>query len=82
MYMAGIYRMESGRPVFAILTRGPADNISFIHNRMPVILPSEAVRDWINPDCDSEKILRYAVTEVGYRQAADMTAGMPIQRLL
>ena len=29
MYMAGIYRMESGRPVFTILTRSPAESISF-----------------------------------------------------
>ena len=31
-YMTGIYRVENGRPVFAILTRDPAESISFIHN--------------------------------------------------
>jgi putative SOS response-associated peptidase YedK len=49
MYMAGIYRVENGRPVFTILTRDPAESISFIHNRMPVLLPSDMVPDWINP---------------------------------
>lgn len=31
-----------------ILTREPAESIAFIHNRMPVILPSEAKVDWLN----------------------------------
>ena len=48
MYMAGVYRIENGKPVFSILTREPAENIAFIHNRMPVILPSEAKDDWLN----------------------------------
>lgn len=45
LYMAGIYRLEKGVPVFTILTRSPADSIAFIHDRMPVILPNEAKSD-------------------------------------
>ena len=43
--LAGIYRMEQGRPVFSILTKDPVESIAFIHNRMPVILPNEAMSD-------------------------------------
>lgn len=65
-YMAGIYRFESGRPVFAILTREPADSIAFIHDRMPVILPHDLVKDWIDPSYRAGEILSHAVLELSY----------------
>lgn len=68
-YMAGIYRLESGEPAFSILTREPADSIAFIHDRMPVILPQELVRDWINPKYDAAEILVHAVLDVAHRPA-------------
>ena len=67
-YMAGIYRIEDGRPVFSILTRNPADNIAFIHNRMPVILPGNLVGAWIDPGTNAEKLLERAVLSVDYRR--------------
>ena len=69
MFMAGIYRVEKGQPVFAILTREPAGSISFIHNRMPVLLPTELVPDWINPKYSAGDLLRNAILDVQYRQA-------------
>ena len=69
MYMAGIYRVENGRPVFTILTRDPAESISFIHNRMPVLLPSDMVPDWINPEYSVGDLLRNAILDVQYRPA-------------
>ena len=68
MYLAGIYRMEKEMPVFAILTREPADNIAFLHDRMPVILPSEAVSDWINPRYNANDLLKTAILDVQYRK--------------
>lgn len=67
--MAGVYRFESGKPVFSILTRDPADNISFIHNRMPVLLAPDAVGDWINPRYSADELLRGAVLDVAYTRA-------------
>lgn len=67
MYMAGIYRVENGRPVFTILTSDPAESISFIHNRMPVLLPSDMVPDWINPKYSAGDLLWYAILDVQYR---------------
>lgn len=69
MYMAGIYRMENSCPVFTILTREPAENITFIHNRMPVLFPAEMVSDWIDPKYDARDILKEAITGVQYRRA-------------
>lgn len=62
--MVGIYRFEQERPVFSILTREPAESIQFIHNRMPVILPREAVRDWLNMEYAAEEVLQSAVLNV------------------
>ena len=68
-YMAGIYRIESGRPVFSILTREPAESIAFIHDRMPVILPRDLVRDWINPKYRAGEILSHAVLDLSHEKA-------------
>ena len=67
-YMAGIYRIEAGKPVFSILTRDPADSISFIHNRMPVILPHEMMKDWLNPCYSASDLLKNAVLSVAYEK--------------
>lgn len=69
IYMAGIYRFEYDRPAFSILTREPAESIQFIHSRMPVILPREAVRDWLNTSCKADEILRSAALNVSHRPA-------------
>ena len=69
IYMAGIYRFEHEKPVFSILTRDPAESISFIHHRMPVILPREAVRDWLNTSYRAEEVLQSAVLNVSHRMA-------------
>lgn len=71
MYMAGIYRIESGLPVFAILTREPAEHISFIHNRMPVILPPDLISGWINPKYRAGDILSSAVLDVQYAKVGE-----------
>ena len=53
-FLAGIYRIEQGSAVFSVLTKEPVDSIAFIHHRMPVILPQEAMSDWLNPRFDGE----------------------------
>ncbi len=46
-WLAGLYRIEERSgiqvPVFTVLTREPSEEIRFIHDRMPVILPREDV---------------------------------------
>lgn len=66
LYMAGLYRVENGRAVFTILTRKPAEQIRFIHDRMPVILTSNAKQDWLNLDCDATQILAQACENVAF----------------
>ena len=67
-YLAGLYRIEEQHgikvPVFTVLTREPGDEIRFIHDRMPVILPKERVKDWIRPESRPENIVNSALTDM------------------
>ena len=65
-FLAGIYRIETGKPVFTILTQNAAEDIAFIHERMPVILPDEAASDWLNPKYHGDDILKAAITQMKY----------------
>ena len=63
-WLCGLYRIEEGLPVFVVLTREPGDGISFIHDRMPLILPEKCVGDWIRPDADPSALLERALTDM------------------
>ena len=63
-WLCGLYRIENGLPVFVILTREPSPDVVHIHDRMPLILPHQAVRDWINPDVNPADVLSRAVTSL------------------
>lgn len=47
LYMAGIYNEFQGKSRFVILTTRANLSMMDIHNRMPIILPSDKVEDWI-----------------------------------
>ena len=65
-FLAGIYRIEQGSAVFSVLTKEPVEPIAFIHHRMPVILPREAMSDWLNPHYDGTEILNTAISDMRY----------------
>ncbi len=69
LWMCGLYRMEKGLPHYVILTREAGESIRFIHDRMPLILPHEGVKDWIRPDGKPEDIIAAARTELDFRKA-------------
>ena len=68
LYFAGIYHLEHHGdvvvPAFAILTREAADDIRFIHARMPVILPDSCALDWLNPENAASDMMGRAVTKM------------------
>ena len=63
-WLCGLYRFEDNLPVFVILTREPGEQIRFIHDRMPLILPEHLVNEWISPDSNPQKLIGEAVTDV------------------
>lgn len=55
-------------PVFTVLIREPAQEISIIHDRMPVILPQTLIGDWINPSNRADEIVSEALTEMVFEK--------------
>ena len=63
-WLCGLYRVEEGLPVFVILTREPGEEIRFIHDRMPLIMPDDLVEKWIAPGSSPEDLLDRALTDM------------------
>ena len=74
-YLAGLYRFEVHKgiqvPKFSVLTREATEPVKRIHDRMPVILGKEWVRDWVRPDSDPQKITQKALTNLIMEKAKD-----------
>jgi len=66
-FMAGIFRLRDGAEEFSILTRQASDDISFIHDRMPVILPEGFGEKWLSPDQDPLSLIAGAETVMRFR---------------
>ena len=67
-WLCGLYRIEQGLPVFVILTREPGEEIRFIHDRMPLILPERCIDDWIRPETKPEALLEDALTDMVFEK--------------
>ena len=72
-FLAGLYRIEELKgihiPVFTVLTRDPVESIRFIHDRMPVILPKDSIREWIQPEAKPERIIKSAIQDLIFDKA-------------
>ncbi len=67
--LAGLYRMENGLPEFVILTRPAAECVAWMHDRMPLMLPPEAAKEWIRPTADPEALAGQCLTDVTWHEA-------------
>ena len=63
-WLCGLYHLEENFPTFVVLTREPGADISEIHNRMPLILPSALIDDWIRPGISPDALLDNALIEM------------------
>ena len=63
-WLAGLYRIEEGFPVFAVLTREPTEDLRRIHDRMPLIMPRDLIDEWINPEAKAEELVKFAIMDV------------------
>lgn len=68
-WLCGLYRIEEGLPVFVVLTREPGEEIRFIHDRMPLILPEKCIDNWIRPGSRPEDLLSEALTDMVFEKA-------------
>ena len=78
-WLCGLYRIEDGLPVFVILTREPGEEIRFIHDRMPLIMPGDYVDEWIRPDAKPEELVEAAMTEMVYEKVVDKPVEADVQ---
>ncbi len=67
-YLCGLYRFEDDYPVFTVLTRDPSEELSRIHDRMPLMLPEDLIEEWINPDAKPEELTKYALTDMVFEK--------------
>lgn len=72
IYMAAIARLEKDKPVpvFSIITRAASLNVVAIHDRMPIILPYSAQKDWLSPNAAVLDVLETAILDVKYQPDA------------
>lgn len=64
VYMAGLYGIFDGRMRFVILTAAANESVSGTHDRMPVVLRREALRDWLTDAGAAAEILRTVPPEL------------------
>ena len=69
IWLAGLYRMEDDLPVFVILTRPADETITWMHDRMPVMLSREDAVRWIRPDSVPEGLIKNCLTRMTWRPA-------------
>ncbi len=68
-YLGGLYTIGAdGVPRFAVLTRPAAPEISFIHGRMPVLVPPEKQGNWLSQQMTLDELLSDAETGMDYRK--------------
>lgn len=74
-YIAGLYRYEEHGgmqvPMFSILTREAAGTVRDLHDRMPLILDKEVVKDWIRPDGNPSAIVEKALSNMVFEKAVE-----------
>ena len=58
-------------PMFSILTREVAGTVKDIHDRMPLILDKENVKEWIRPNGDPSTIVEKALSNMVFEQATE-----------
>jgi putative SOS response-associated peptidase YedK len=54
---AGLYERRGETRTFTIVTTSAAPDIAYLHDRMPVVLPSDVWDAWLDPACDDVEAL-------------------------
>ena len=60
LFMAGCYNWYEGQERFVILTTDANSSVAPVHNRMPLILEPEELKDWVLDDLAIEFLLHKA----------------------
>lgn len=63
-WLCGLYRIEDNFPTFVVLTREPSKDIEKIHDRMPLILPSSLIGEWIRQGSNPRNVIEGALVDM------------------
>ena len=66
-FFAGVYKLIEDNFYFTILTKSSLENIEFIHNRNPVIINKNNVRQWFSNGYEellrSSEVINYELSK-------------------
>lgn len=57
--------------MFAVITRESVEPVSSIHDRMPLILGKDSLREWVRPDGDPSRIAKKALMNMVMEVVSD-----------
>jgi len=67
-FLAGLYQYEehNGKqvPMFSVITREAVEPVRSVHDRMPLMLRQDDVRDWVRPNVSPSGIAEGALIDV------------------
>lgn len=63
LFFAGLWEQRGELLTYSIVTRAADPSIAFLHNRMPLILPADMLRDWIHATPDQAGAIALAAPE-------------------
>ena len=58
MYLAGIYSLSDNKDSFVILTTAANESMIKVHDRMPLMIEKQHVKDWLFDKSAAEELLR------------------------
>ena len=64
IYLAGIYTLSENRDSFVVLTTAANESMIKVHDRMPLMIPAESVRDWLYDDGVAKRMLLSKMPEL------------------
>ncbi|MBR0401812.1 MAG: SOS response-associated peptidase [Lachnospiraceae bacterium] len=64
LYLAGVWRPDGEDTRFVVITREANDSMRPVHDRMPLMIAPEDVRDWIARPERTEELLRQPLPEL------------------
>ena len=64
VYLAGVWRPDGEDTRFVVITREANDSMRPVHDRMPLMIAPEDVRDWIARPERAEELLRQPLPEL------------------
>ena len=62
-----------------ILTKEPNEQLKALHDRMPFILPTEKIDEWINPESMPANLIKYALTDMVFEPVEETKGQIPNQ---